>query len=535
LHAANGLCRNESRTSLAVYAPFTIFLRQQGRVVQRVSLYSSIEKEFTVSHNKSISQRKGFAALLLCLAIIITLGSLPPQLLLAQPPTGAIAYVRPNDATGDEIRLIRPDGSADQVIWSTGKPDPEGVYDISSLSWKPDSSEVAFASSHEKYCSINSIDLYSVDVSGQGYRRITQGPGCAALATYPQGRVEMPVRNSTSGSLVAFVYFQGAPSFQLVTLPPLGTATVVFDNVADFGSGQLQVGAMVVGSYRDIDGMTAVDVMAGGTVRTGEMALSERFQMNWREEWPTWRQDGSKIGYVHNRYSLVHVDSQPVPLSYGDPLLTVDSWDMPDDVMLPQWGPTPATANQMLYVGKVTYDSTGIYLVNEGSATIGQKLVSYSTFVRVLGLAWLPDGSGFIYSATEYDDGFAVAGANIYEYSFATGQATRLTAFEEQFTGKLNIAPDGQQIVFELSEVMEDQFGYTISDPDLWIVSRDGSGQRLLVENGRSPVWSRQEPQPPAPQPTATPTQAAPPVQATPAPGVQQGAKLYLPLLQRSY
>lgn len=277
---------------------------------------------------KSAFPRRRTGSLLACLLLTSILVSFVPQLLLAQPLTGAIAYVRPNDTSGDEIRLIQPDGSDDHLIWSTSKPDPEGVHEISSLSWKPDSSEVAFASSHEKICSINSMDLYAVDVSGQGYRRITQGPSCAALAAYPQGRVEMPVRNKTSSSLLAFVYFEGAPSFQMVSLPPLGTSTVVFENVADVGPGVLQIGAMVVGAYRDIDGMTLVDVVAGETVRTGEMGLSERFSMDWRAHSPTWRRDGLKLGYVFNSSNMRQIDPQPVALDIGDDLLTVDSWDL---------------------------------------------------------------------------------------------------------------------------------------------------------------------------------------------------------------
>ncbi len=46
------------------------------------------------------------------------------------------------------------------------------------------------------------------------------------------------------------------------------------------------------------------------------------------------------------------------------------------------------------------------------------------------------------------------------------------------------MSPDGQQIVFDLAEVNE--FG---ADSDLYIINLDGTGQRSLAQNGRSPDW----------------------------------------------
>ncbi len=102
----------------------------------------------------------------------------------------------------------------------------------------------------------------------------------------------------------------------------------------------------------------------------------------------------------------------------------------------------------------------------------------------VLGLAWLPDGSGFLYSKTEQFNDIA----NLYEYSFVSGQSTRLTDFNQGWTRGMSISPDGGQIVFE----RQTSGAWTDADPssDLWIMNRDGSGQQLFVQNGRSPAWS---------------------------------------------
>ena len=64
----------------------------------------------------------------------------------------------------------------------------------------------------------------------------------------------------------------------------------------------------------------------------------------------------------------------------------------------------------------------GIYLMPQGSATAGQRLVTYETYQFVRGLAWLPDGSGFVYSVEELDDSFTATRANVFVYRFSNGQ-----------------------------------------------------------------------------------------------------------------
>lgn len=81
-------------------------------------------------------------------------------------------------------------------------------------------------------------------------------------------------------------------------------------------------------------------------------------------------------------------------------------------------------------------------------------------------LAWLPAGSGFV-------------------YSFTSRQSTRLTNFSSDFAGQLSVSPDGQSIVFERSTSTDDQ-----APTDFWLVNRDGSGQRLVVRNAARPAWS---------------------------------------------
>lgn len=431
----------------------------------------------------AISDRRGRRAALL-LAIALLLAGIMIRPLAAQDAidaAGVIAYV--NAATGDEIRLVNADGSSNRRLWAHGLSDPHGVYNVWSLDWRPDGSEIAFASTHENWCSINDADIYAVGAGGGGYRRLTQGPACAGLAAYPKGTVRVPVENASifGDSFAGFIYFQGAPSIQPVALPPGGSAIVTFNQVADFGDGELQIATMIHGFNRAISVGTAVDVKAGQTVTTGQMDLyiPDTF---WENRSPTWRSDGSAVGFFLNFSSMMKLPSNPGPLEIGSELQTNNS-TMPDFADNLVWGPS-SKPNQLLYRGSVAFDSQGVYLTTEGSAGAGQKLVSYETYEFIRGLAWLPDGSGFIFSVEELNDSFEAVRANLFEYNFVTKQTKRITNFSNQFAGGLSVSGDGTQIVFDRANSNESD-----APADLYIVNRDGTGLRLLAANGRAPDW----------------------------------------------
>ncbi len=62
------------------------------------------------------------------------------------------------------------------------------------------------------------------------------------------------------------------------------------------------------------------------------------------------------------------------PLDFGDDMVAVKESELPDFVDFLTWGPTPATANQLLYVGNTAFQDEGIYRVSEGSAAPGEQL-----------------------------------------------------------------------------------------------------------------------------------------------------------------
>ncbi len=457
------------------------------------------------------------------LFVVFAFGMLPR--LSAAPPSGSgtIAYVRGD--TADEIRLVQPDGTNDRLLWSHGLDDPEEFYGVWQLDWRPDGTEVAFVGNHENVCSLNSADVYAIGANGADYRRITQAPACDALATYPKGTVVIPVQNDSifGETFTGFVYFQGAPSAQFVSLPPGGSSTLTFTNVADFGQDFLQVAVMIVGSNREISFSTAGDVIPNGSITTGTMSLYNPVTY-WEAHSTTWRSDGSKVGYVLNFNSLFELPPHPTPLDLSEHILEADNSDLPDFVDLLKWGP-PSRANNLLYSGNVAFDAEGIYLVSEGSSTAGQRLLAFEVWENVLGLAWLPDGSGFVYSRIETNDWYEPISANLFLYTFATQSTTRLTSYENLYAGNLSVSPDGEQIVFERGTTM-DEYHSVITDPDIWVMNRDGSGQTLLIENGRAPDWGITATTPPPSTPTPpvpSPTPSSPPLPE----------RLFLPMIKR--
>ena len=229
---------------------------------------------------------------------------------------GVIAYVRPNNTSGDEIHLIAPDGSQDERIYSTGRAEPAGadIFAIRNLSWRPDAGELAFASDHEYDCSFLASDIFSIRTDGSGYRRITQAPACAELANYPQGSVTVQVQNFIYEPLL--IYFQGARELQFIN----GSGAVTFSQVADFGVGT-QYAIATDGSDRWFN-LAGADVQAGGHV-TAEPVLSVGSYglAEFGADWPSWHPSGSALGFVLGLGELLWIAAQPGPLEIGNNLL----------------------------------------------------------------------------------------------------------------------------------------------------------------------------------------------------------------------
>jgi hypothetical protein len=162
--------------------------------------------------------------------------------------------------------------------------------------------------------------------------------------------------------------------------------------------------------------------------------------------------------------------------------------NMPGSPKLLAWAPLPAIANQLLYAGYDWGYGNTIFRVTEGSTTPGEALVGVDggTGEVVLGLAWLPDGSGFLFSATT---GVIDDEGHLFRYDFETGAVTDLIGFTDGFVRRISVSPDGQRVVFEFQTAAE---WTDLNAPiDLWLMDLDTLELELLVENGRSPAWSQ--------------------------------------------
>lgn len=441
------------------------------------------------------------------LALILTLGAF---ILLSQPHTGAaegdtatgalpgvIAY-----STGDELRLIDPDGSNDRLLWSSPHPTENGIANVE---WRNDGSEIAFISNHESATSIYERDIYAIRPDGSGYRKLTNAPVHEALGNYPTGTVTVDVQVTGNGGGPYLVYVSGAPAPQ--TVPgTAGTSTLTFHNVADFGAVQQPVVA-IEGVYRWFNAATA-DVKAGQTVHAGTLSISGDgfWHFGVHENKLTWRSDNSALGFVFGAgCQLKQTPAQPGPGLQDQPLIQPAVFGT---TCLVDWAPVASRANQLIYTENNYISGQGhIYLTEEGSSAAGQVIINYDLPALVLDLEWLPDGSGFLFSIADSGAGYA----NIYSHFWGDDFVTPLTSFSNEFAGGFSISPDGQHIVFERASNPE-------GPVDLWLMAIDGSNQRLLTQNAARPSWAT---------PSTTPPDPTPP--PPPPPGTDH---LYLPLLQ---
>jgi len=389
--------------------------------------------------------------------------------------SGVIAYVRGST----EIRLINPDGTNDRRLWT--EPNLNEDLGINELAWRPDGKELAFSSSHEATASLYHADVYVIAPDGSGLRRLTNPPSHSEFAKFPKGTVTVTVRNDQPGNVTSgnfIVYVAGADQPQQVVLPSGSAKTIVFKSVADFGKHAQPVVAMF-GKYRWF--IPGVDVQAGRSVTAPTFSIGDQGIELLGAFRPVWRSDGSRISYRTGLCLVSSVSNNPVageysynPLFGGKNPMGTCNWD---------WGPTAATANQIIYSENGSGDSS-IYRMTEGGTHPGTKLATYSDIAyQILSdMRWLPDASGFLYSTVN----LMRDSANIYRYDFGTKRVTQVTRLQNEFARSFSISPDSRSVVFERCTSYEEENGC-----DLWITGTDGGKARLLVKNGLRPAWSR--------------------------------------------
>lgn len=485
----------------------------------------------------------------------------------------AIAYVGPS-RDSRQIRLINPDGSADRLLWQA-LPETQRADGIGELSWRSDAGELAFDSGHDWERSMYLRDIYAIAANGTGYRRLTRPPAGDGDGAYPTGAVTFWLDSYAQGDVQ--LYIEGAEQ-PISFTAKLGYSYQVTQTLADLGENVRQAIRLYdpedwSSQWCNYNEVAWVDVVAGQTTDGGRIYFGAADDYTCPQTIrPAWVYDDDQLLYLFAEASITsfqdenniwQISSVAAPTTIGNRLLDYSQYLLEGRLFLVKPGRSAETAGQLLAAVRENYGHSSIFRAPLADA--GQReffdLGSCSLFCEVAGLAWLADGSGFVFSRYEErltDSGFATVSV-IYRYTFADDSMTALYEIPDVAIARLDVSPDGSQIVFEQADQFDETTDNYWLEPlllcpcELWLVNSDGSDAHLLVDDGRAPVWSPAplpRPESTRPPPTATPTLTPIPPTATPvttttptvtptatpiAPGGpgEVTAMIYLPIVQR--
>jgi hypothetical protein len=416
---------------------------------------------------------------------VVQAASSPPLQESAAEPSGDIAYVR----NAQELRLIRADGTQDHTIFSAPK-----VGNVQSTlrypAWRPDGSEIAFASDMEQAASLLQSDIYAVKADGNSLRQISDPPLDSTLNTFPTATVAVHVTNVNVGDSLFLVYLTGAAQAQSVTVPAGTSKTLIFDHVAVF-AGKVQSPVAINGITRWFCAACTTTLQPGGATD-----LSLEIQGSGYDDMgafrPVWRNDGAQVDYVLGQAcTAIAQSATPDPgAGWGELLLGYSAAPC-----LLDRGPTAALSNQVLYWDKLGAFPDGAFVKVQEGAKAENVVLDTGYFGVVYGMAGLPDGSGFLYSYTDGD----CSCSNIYAYHFGAQAPTQVTAFTDEYAAGLAISPDGKHVVFERASDDPNPVLNPDLKPDLWMMDVNGSNLKLFVKNGRDPAWGQAAQTPPTP------------------------------------
>jgi Tol biopolymer transport system component len=428
-----------------------------------------------------------------------------------------IAFISPS-RDNQQVQLISPAGGEARTIWRVPADTPR-QYGIGSLSWRPDGSEVAFDSGHERFRSMHARDLYAVTPDGSRFRRITNSPDPTSLAALPVGTVQVRVANPSLTGAELEVYVEGGSRSFRFLAQPRTEYDVTLNNVADLGPNVrqfvrvLSITPNTSGRLCHYEVTAFADVVANQTVTAGRVSATEDFHCPTTFS-PSWRSDGTRLIFLSREASrnidppnnIWQIEASPPPTALGERILDMGQFGTTDKLYMVAMASSPALADEMLFVRNGALN-TPVFRANARDAAAA-TLVDLGRCPRnacaVLGLAWLPDGSGFLFSRQE--DGAALgaappAGGALYRYDFERRQATQLLRLPDEGIGRIALSPDGRSVVFERGPGLEETVERVATGPrlrcpcDLWLVERDGSNARLLVRDARAPAWSARAPQ----------------------------------------
>ncbi|RME55769.1 MAG: hypothetical protein D6790_15610, partial [Caldilineae bacterium] len=373
----------------------------------------------------------------------------------AGQPSGAIAYFK----NQTELHLANPDGSNDRAIWTN--PKPMSPFFSATIDWRPDGGELVFQSGHELTCSTYSDDIWAIRPDGSGLRRVTNSPGCAALASRATGSVAVTIQNANTSYSTYLLYVEGAREAKPFTLSPGHQQTITIDDVADFGAGVGQVVTVYSGDNARswLYGATA-DVQPGQNVQVEGVFQLDAGAPRFTAEQPSFRGDGTQLVFLLGGGAPYLIADAPPERDQGTEL----SFDNQVPLSYVDFSPVSNHLLGVFFDGITTHflridvgNGQVQELFNDDSGTVG-------------GVSWLPDGSGFVYSIT----GNFGANANLFRYDIASGVKTPITAVEDGVAAvDPSVSPDGGWVAF--TRLVNDPK----AAPEVWTVAMDGSQSHL--------------------------------------------------------
>ena len=391
---------------------------------------------------------------------------------LDYPNEPAIAYIGADSSGYDKtVNTIQVDGTGKQSVWThpSSVPTTNHIYDVA---WKPNGVEIAFSSNHESAYSAFNADVYGIKPDGTGLRRITNAPSKAEIDAggYPTGTVTGSIQNDYGNVTTLLVYVEGASEPVSVDIGDYGTTTgFSVANVADMGVGSHYV-VLIWSSGSCANGReytaAVVDVVPGGTVDTGALAFTGNCG-TYNSTAITWQRDGTEVGVDVITPRKFTASGQAIGNSLFTAPLTADK---------PAWSPVN---DQILYRNWIIGGDTGLYLTTVDGAT-GTWLVNTNGALWVTP-AWLPDGSGFVYTIDN----------QIRQHILSGNLDTLLATFYNEYVDNPSVSPDGTYIVFERQSTLA-PIQY-----NLWIIKRSSPTEMWAVTaDGKSynPDWSRVAP-----------------------------------------
>jgi len=210
-----------------------------------------------------------------------------------------------------------------------------------------------------------------------------------------------------------------------------------------------------------------VDVTPGGTVDAGTLTFSGTCG-TYNSQSISWKRDGTQVAVDVITPRVFPATGQGIGSDLFNAPLSADKM---------AWSPVN---DQILYRNWIISGDSGIYLTTQGGGS-GTWLVNDGGALWVTP-AWLPDGSGFVYTLDNH----------LYEFALSSSQAITLATFYNEFVDHPSVSPDGQYVVFERQTT-----GITPIQYNLWIMNRSNPVEMWpLTSDGQStnPDWSRVDP-----------------------------------------